>query len=263
MCGLNPISSHLHHDICGQTVWGGFDNRVHVMSAPTNMKACLLRAEEEILKVAGYSMKTAALTGPPRPSVYCLRKSLVDGSRALLLKMSSLTGWGRSGLREAGDSETESVRCRWRSVCEERRMTLEVGGLVVDRAKSAHGSHGLRMDPSRPPPRCQCYDMCTALLFSLTTRALHLPGWPGLIKKAWFTCWRSDRPPSPLPVALTLHFLWAGARPSRVINNHRMEWGKAEFPIRSTPKRGEPFTLAFFFGFLNIIMVSAVHGRLM
>ena len=24
--------------------------------------------------VAGYSMKTAALTGPPRPSVYCLRK---------------------------------------------------------------------------------------------------------------------------------------------------------------------------------------------
>lgn len=32
------------------------------------------RAEEEILVVAGYSMKTAALTGPPRPSVYCLRK---------------------------------------------------------------------------------------------------------------------------------------------------------------------------------------------
>ena len=24
--------------------------------------------------VAGYSTKTAALTGPPRPSVYCLRK---------------------------------------------------------------------------------------------------------------------------------------------------------------------------------------------
>lgn len=32
------------------------------------------RAEEEILVVAGYSMKTSALTGPPRPSVYCLRK---------------------------------------------------------------------------------------------------------------------------------------------------------------------------------------------
>lgn len=31
-------------------------------------------AEEEILVVAGYSMKTAALTGPPRSSVYCLRK---------------------------------------------------------------------------------------------------------------------------------------------------------------------------------------------
>lgn len=54
----------------------------------------------------------------------------------------------------------------------------DVGGLVVFQAKRAHGSHGLRMDPSRPPPRCQCYDMCTAPLFSLTTRALHLPGWP-------------------------------------------------------------------------------------
>ncbi len=32
------------------------------------------RAQEEILVVAGYSMRTAALTGPPRPSVYCWRK---------------------------------------------------------------------------------------------------------------------------------------------------------------------------------------------
>lgn len=32
------------------------------------------RADEEIPVVAGYFMKTATLTGPPRPSVYCLRK---------------------------------------------------------------------------------------------------------------------------------------------------------------------------------------------
>lgn len=43
------------------------------------MNACVCachpqRAEEEIPVVAGYSMKTAALTGPPRPCVYCLRK---------------------------------------------------------------------------------------------------------------------------------------------------------------------------------------------
>lgn len=105
---------------------------------------------------------------------------------------------------------------------------FRVWGLEVFQAKRAHGSHGLRMDPSRPPPRCQCYDMCSGPLFSLTTRALHLPGWPGLIKKAWFTCWGSDCPPSPLPVALMLHFLWAQSGPSGVINNRRMEWGKEE-----------------------------------
>lgn len=31
-------------------------------------------AKEQILMLAGYSVKTAALTGPPRPSVYCLKK---------------------------------------------------------------------------------------------------------------------------------------------------------------------------------------------
>lgn len=51
-------------------------------------------------------------------------------------------------------------------------------------------------------------------------------------KKAWFTCWGSDRPPPPLPVALTLHFLWARVRPSGVINNHSIEWGKVKFPSK-------------------------------
>lgn len=131
-------------------------------------------------------------------------------------------------------------------------MTLKARGLVAFQATRAHGSLGLRMEPSRPPPRCQCYDMCTAPLFSLTTRALHLPGWPGLIKKAWFTCWGSDRPPSPLPVALTLHFLWARPLQSRVINNHRMEWGKGQFPIQCTPRRETPFILSFCLSTLNV-----------
>lgn len=36
--------------------------------------------------VAGYSMKTAALTGPPRPSVYCLRKCFVGQKPGTALK---------------------------------------------------------------------------------------------------------------------------------------------------------------------------------
>lgn len=77
------------------------------------------------------------------------------------------------------------MKTRGVKVCEERIMTFRgCKGLAAFSAKRAHGSRGRRMDPSRPPPRCQCYDMCTAPLFSLTTRALHLPGWPCLIKKA-------------------------------------------------------------------------------
>ena len=36
--------------------------------------------------VAGYSMKTAALTGPPRPSVYCLRKCFGEQKPVTALK---------------------------------------------------------------------------------------------------------------------------------------------------------------------------------
>lgn len=44
------------------------------------------RAQEEILVVAGYSTRTAALTGPPRPSVYCLRKCFGEQKPVTALK---------------------------------------------------------------------------------------------------------------------------------------------------------------------------------
>lgn len=44
------------------------------------------RVEEQILEVAGYSMRTAALTGPPRPSVYCLRKCFGEQKPGSALK---------------------------------------------------------------------------------------------------------------------------------------------------------------------------------
>lgn len=87
------------------------------------------------------------LTGPPR------WKECSSGGR----------------VRGAGDGETR------------RRRTLRVSGV------SAHGGtwEPWPEDGSQPtPPRCQCYDMCPAPLFSLTTTALHLPGWSGLIKEA-------------------------------------------------------------------------------
>lgn len=103
-------------------------------------------------------------------------------------------------------------------------------------AKRAPGSCGTE-DGSQPtPPRCHCYDMCTALLFSFTTRALHLPGWPSLIKK--LDLHAGDRPPPPLPVALTLHFLWARIRLSGVINDPRV--GKTQIPTLH-PKGGMSF----------------------
>lgn len=201
---------------------------------------CPQRAEEQIFVVAGYSRKTAALTGPPRPSVYCLRKCLVDRSRALLLKMSWVSNGGRFAVKEEEEEASWGERTRCKNLClswgDAVWGDFRGWGSVVFQAKRAHGSRGLRMDSSRPPPRCQCYDMCTAPLFSLTTRALHLPGWPSLIKKSWFTCWGSHRPPSPLPVALTLHFLWASAWPSGVINNLKMEWGKLNSHSSVHPK---------------------------
>ena len=42
--------------------------------------------KEQLLMVAGYSIKTAALTGPPRPSVYCLRKCFGAQKPATALK---------------------------------------------------------------------------------------------------------------------------------------------------------------------------------
>lgn len=43
-------------------------------------------AKEEIPVVAGSSMKTASLTGPPRPSVYCLRKCFGGQKQGTALK---------------------------------------------------------------------------------------------------------------------------------------------------------------------------------
>lgn len=81
-------------------------------------------------------------------------------------------------------------------------------------------------------------------------------------KKPWFTCWGSDRLPSPLPVALTLHFLWARARPSGVINNHSMEWGKVKIPLLHPKERNalpHPTPPSpFFFCMPNLINV--LHG---
>lgn len=163
---------------------------------------------------------------------------MVDRSRALLLKMLKVTYGGRSGQKRKGMEKRKVDKVEWHVWGEQK--DFRGSGVVVFQAERAHGSTGLKMDPGQPPPRCQCYDMCTAPLFSFTTRALHLPGWPSLIKKTWFT---SDHPPSPLPVALTLHFLWTQAQPSGVINNGRMEWGKVSFPLRCTAKGRPPFIL--------------------
>lgn len=121
-----------------------------------------------------------------------------------------------------------------------------VGGWLVFQAKRAHGSRGLSRDPSRPPPRCQCYDMCTAPLFSLTTTVLHLPGWAEAHKNALIYM-LGIRPSTFSSSCCTYASLPVGqARPSRVINNRRIEWGKVQFPLQYKAKREECLFFSFF-----------------
>lgn len=130
-----------------------------------------------IFVVAACFMRTAALTGPPRPCVYCLRKCFGGQKPGAALKVVVSNRLMHIWIEGGGG--------RWerRRVCGAWRKTFRVGGWWRFRPRGHMGATAWRRIPANPPPRCQCYDMCTALLFSLTTRALHLPGWPSLIKK--------------------------------------------------------------------------------
>lgn len=144
-------------------------------------------------------LKHGALSGPPRPSVYCSVKcfggqkpgaALKDGASNRLMNI-----WierGRAGAR------AESL---WGHLSGEFRPRGHLGAAAP------------RTDPDRPPPRCQCYDMCTALLFSFTTRPLHLPGWPSLIKK--LDLHAGDQTVHLLLFLLHLHFTSCGPGPAR------------------------------------------------
>lgn len=87
----------------------------------------------EILVVAGYSMKTAGLTGPPRPSVYCLRKCFGGQKPGAALK-DVVSNRLRHIWVEGGRRRFEKDREREREyVCEARRKTFRgfwgVGGV--------------------------------------------------------------------------------------------------------------------------------------
>lgn len=132
-------------------------------------------------------METVAPAGPPRPCVYCLRRCF-GGEKA------------GAAPEQAAGPDPPGLRGGWRGgqgtharVCVCVRLRGEGKDfLVVCRVGAASGQEGTsepRLEdgsqptpPTPPSPRCQCYDMCSALLFSLTTRALYLPGWPSLIK---------------------------------------------------------------------------------
>ena len=61
--------------------------------------------------VAGYSMKTAALTGPPRPSVYCLRKCFGGQKPGAALK-DVVGNRLRQIWSDGGSGDSEGVRAR-------------------------------------------------------------------------------------------------------------------------------------------------------
>lgn len=63
---------------------------------------------KEILVVAGYSIKTAALTGPPRPSVYCMRKCFGGQKPGTALKDVEGNLRRQVWTEEEGDGEKES-----------------------------------------------------------------------------------------------------------------------------------------------------------
>lgn len=110
-------------------------------------------------------LKPGAVTGPPGPSVYCSGKCFGGQKTGSALNNAAINRLMNFRIEQ----EPERTRGKW-----------GFGG--------ASGQEGT-WEPRHPgripavPPRCRCYDMCTALLFSFTTRALHLPGWPSLIKQ--------------------------------------------------------------------------------
>ena len=81
------------------------------------------RAEEQILEVAGYSTRTGALTGPPTPAVYCLRKCFGEQKPGPALK-DVLSNRLRQICTEGdgGRGNRKWPRC-W-SECERRHVTF-------------------------------------------------------------------------------------------------------------------------------------------
>lgn len=158
-----------------------------------------------------------AVTGPPRPSVYCSVKCFGGQKPGAALKdvasnrlMNIRNERGRAGA--------------WA----ESFGAFDWGGVQAKRAPGSHGTKdGSQLTPSEVSMLWHVYR--SGVFFHNKTTSSSRVAEPH--KKAWFTCWGSDRPPPPLPVALTLHFLWARVRPSGVINNHSTEWGKVKFPL--------------------------------
>lgn len=157
-------------------------------------------------------VKPRALTGPPRPSDYCLGKCF-GGQKP------------GSALKNVATNQLMNFRSE-----RESRSTGKVGSWWSFRPRGHLGAMAPRTDPSRPPQVSLLWHVYRSTVFvynkSTSSSRVAEPH-----KKAWFTCWGSDHPPLPLPVALTLHFLWARIRLPGVINNHSIEWGKVKFPL--------------------------------
>lgn len=146
-----------------------------------------------------YFLKPGALTGPPRPSVYCSLKCFGGQKPGTALK--DVVTNRLMNIRNERERKQDCKRGAFGTF-------LKVGARWSFRPRGHLGAAAPRTAPSQPPPRCQCYDMCTALLFSFTTRALHLPGWPSLIKT--LDLHAGDQTVHLLPFLLHLHFTSCG-----------------------------------------------------